>query len=212
MLESASYQVLSLSAHRALARIEIEFAHNGGEGAKRGNENGKLIVTFDDFERYGIHRRSIAPAIRELEALGFIEITERGRAGNAEYRLPHKFRLTYRDTKRNRPTHEWRRIETIEAAIAKSEEARRPHKKNRSPVAENTEPSGGKCPETIVDNPPLHSLVRNPPLLSRSRVGGATPTLWPGLLTEPSAWFDRLGKAQAVALALADNDLRAAAA
>jgi Type III restriction enzyme, res subunit len=43
----------SLSAHRALARIEIELAHHGG------NDNGKLPVTFDDFVQYGVRRHSI---------------------------------------------------------------------------------------------------------------------------------------------------------
>src|SRR5208282_1441667 len=57
-----------------LARLEIEFAHHGGRPAL----NGKLTVTFDDFEAYGIHRHSIAPALRELEALGFIERTRKG--------------------------------------------------------------------------------------------------------------------------------------
>ena len=65
MLESPAYQVLSLSARRVLARIEIEHAHHGG------NDNGKLPVTYDDFERYGIHRHAIRPAIREVVARWF---------------------------------------------------------------------------------------------------------------------------------------------
>ena len=36
-----------------------------------------------------------APALRELERLGFIEVTECGRAGNAENRKPNRFRITY---------------------------------------------------------------------------------------------------------------------
>jgi hypothetical protein len=112
MLEAPAYCVLSHSAHRILARIEIELGHHGGY------ENGNLPVTFDDFERYGVRRHAIAPAIRELEALKFIEITERGRAGNAEFRQPHKYRLTYRHTGRANPTDEWKQIKTIEEAIA----------------------------------------------------------------------------------------------
>ena len=79
MLESPAFRVLSLSARRILDRVEIELAHHGGQ------DNGKLPVTFDDFARYGINRQQIAPAIRECEALGFLQITERGRAGNAEF-------------------------------------------------------------------------------------------------------------------------------
>jgi hypothetical protein len=108
-------------------RIEIEMASHGG------TDNGKLPVTYDDFERYGIHRHAIGPAIREVAALGFVEITEAGRAGNAEWRKPNLFRLTYRHTKYE-PTHEWDRVKTLEEAQAIAQAARAPRrsKKNKS--------------------------------------------------------------------------------
>ena len=112
MIKSPAWSVLSLSARRVLDRIEIEHANHGG------NDNGRLPVTYDDFECYGIHRHAIAPAIRETVALGFAEITERGRAGNAEFRSPHKFRLTYLRVGRAPPTNEWQRIKTDEEAQA----------------------------------------------------------------------------------------------
>ena len=58
MLESHAFRELSLSARRVLDRLEIELAHHGGM------DNGKLPVTYDDFQRYGIDRHAIAPAIR----------------------------------------------------------------------------------------------------------------------------------------------------
>src|SRR5262249_9348771 len=97
MLEPPPYRQLSLSARRVLDRLEIELAHHGGM------DNGRLPVTFDDFQRYGIDRHAIAPAIRELVALGFIEITEHGRAGNADWRSPNRFPITYKHTKNSRP-------------------------------------------------------------------------------------------------------------
>ncbi len=112
LLVSPAYRVMSLSAHRFLDRLEIEHAHHGGR------DNGNLPVTYGDFVKYGIERHSIAPAQREVEALGFAQVTERGRAGNAEYRTPNKFRLTYRPTDSAGPTDEWRRIKTIEEAKA----------------------------------------------------------------------------------------------
>jgi hypothetical protein len=118
MLKSPAWSVLSLSARRVLDRIEIERADHGG------NDNGRLPVTYDDFERYGIHRHSIAAAIRETVALGFAEITQRGRAGNAEFRSPHKFRVTYFPVGRAPPTNEWQRIETVEEAQALARAAR----------------------------------------------------------------------------------------
>ena|SRR5438128_11034086 len=90
MLESPAYRVLSLSARRVLDRIEIELAHHGGK------DNGKLPVTYDDLAAYGIERRAIPLAIRECGALGFLEVTHQGRGGNAEFRSPNKFRLTFR--------------------------------------------------------------------------------------------------------------------
>jgi hypothetical protein len=93
LLESPAYRALSLSAHRALSRIEVELAHHGGK------DNGKLPCTFDDFEEYGVRRKSIGAALEELEALGFITITELGRpSAGAEYRRPNKFRLTTRES------------------------------------------------------------------------------------------------------------------
>jgi hypothetical protein len=105
MLESPAYRALSLSAHRVLNRIEVELAHHGG------TNNGKLVVTYENFADYGVSRHAIAPAIREVVALGFVEIAERGRAGNAEYRTPNKYRLTYRHAKGlpGDGTHEWRK-------------------------------------------------------------------------------------------------------
>jgi hypothetical protein len=124
MLESPAYRVLSRSGHMVIARIEIELAHHGG------NDNGRLPVTTENFVQYGMHRTSVAPAIREAEALGFIQITERGHGGNAEYRSPNRFYLTYahtNDSKRRPPTDEWRRIKTLQEAnqIARSARAKK---------------------------------------------------------------------------------------
>ncbi|MEW6630314.1 MAG: hypothetical protein AB1440_05550 [Pseudomonadota bacterium] len=130
MQESPAYRVLSQSGHRVLARLEIEMAHHGG------NDNGRLPTTFDQFELYGIHRHAIAPAIREVVALGFVEITEEGRAGNAEWRRPNSFRLTYRPTELAEPTNDWRKIPTIEEAEFIAKAARLASEKQNS--------SGGK--------------------------------------------------------------------
>ena len=114
MLESPAYRALSRAAHQVLTRIEIEHAHHGGK------DNGRLPVTSAQFVEYGIHRHAIAPAIRELVALGFIEITREGRAGNADWRRPTLFRLTYRHSFDLKPTNEWRKITEADAnALAK---------------------------------------------------------------------------------------------
>jgi hypothetical protein len=167
MLESPAYRVLSLSGHLVLARIEIEMAHHGG------GDNGKLPVTYVDFETYGIHRDAIGPAIRECEALGFIEVAERGFAGNREFRRPSLYRLTYRHLNRADPTHEWRRIKTMEEAKMIARQVRksvRPQKQKTTPGKRQFSP-----PVSVGENgkaPPPESVgtahPRNPWVLSIS--------------------------------------------
>jgi hypothetical protein len=120
MLESPARRALSYTAMRVLDRIEIEHMNHGGA------ENGRLQVTMDQFVAYGIDRKGIAPAIRELVGLGFLEVTEPGHAGAAGKGRANHFRLTYVNCKsREEPTHEWRRIETIEIAEAIVKTAKR---------------------------------------------------------------------------------------
>jgi hypothetical protein len=140
MLESPAYRALSLSGHRVLARINIEHARHGGQ------DNGKLPVTFQDFEAYGVHRHAIAPAIREVVALGFIRITQRGRAGNADWRIPNKFVLTHLPTKDNpTPTEDWKRIKTIEEAEMIAKAARESvQEKQKTSAGKRTSPQCGK--------------------------------------------------------------------
>ena len=111
MMESPAYRVLSLSAHRVLDRVCIELAHHGG------NDNGKLPVTYQDFMAYGIDRHAIAPAIRELVALRFLEVTQAGRPGAGDSRWPNLCRIPWINCKSNtQPTHEWRQFKTLEDA------------------------------------------------------------------------------------------------
>ena len=135
MLESPPWRVLSLSARRVLDRIEIELAHHGGR------ENGRLIVTYDDFVKYGVHRHSVRPAINELTALGFVEITRIGRAGNAEFRLSNQFRLTFRPSKGVPAdgSHEWKAIKSDEEAERLAKAARLEKSKNQ--CRKSTRPS-----------------------------------------------------------------------
>jgi hypothetical protein len=156
MLESPAYRVLSLSAHRVLDRISVELAHHGG------NDNGKLPVTYEQFMEYGMDRQAIAPAIRELEALGFIEITQRGRPSAGEFRWPNLFRLTWINCfSSNAPTHEWRRIRTTEQAELLAQTSRKAKTQKKIPRVENPHRAsrgnphcrnhfqGGKTPPTV---------------------------------------------------------------
>lgn len=193
LIESPAYRVLSLSAHRLLSRIEIELAHHGG------NDNGRLPVTFENFERYGIDRHAIAPAIRECVALGFLVVTEPGRAGNAEFRSPNLFRLTYKHCKGlpGDGTHEWRNILTTEEAQVRARAARLTPKRNQSASGGKRLVSVGKSPienaNTLVGNPPTTPIPEKSPRLSISPggidvlngSGSRSAPLWSAVASEP---------------------------
>ena len=165
MLESPAYRALSLSGHRILARLEIELAHHAGA------DNGSLPVTYEHFQEYGMDRECIAQAIRETVALGFVEVTEHGKAGNREFRRPNLFRLTYRHTDKAEPTNEWRRIATIRAALdAKKARAEKQNSSRGFPHV-----SVGETPAEIIHLPrrktPTTGHSRKTPTTSISRGG-----------------------------------------
>jgi hypothetical protein len=180
MLESPAYRVLSLSAHRVLARIEIEHGHHGGL------ENGRLPVTYADFESYGMERKSIAPAIREVEALGFVRITERGRPSKSDFgRRPNYFELTYiHGSYGEEPTHEWKRFDTLGEAIKVAQRARlakdaRAVEKSKSRAFKKSGARVGKIRRT---GPESH------PVVSRSS-GPKSPPTGPGPKNGPSIYI-----------------------
>ena len=117
-----------------------------------------MPVTFADFEDYAIHRHAIGPGIREVCGLGFVEITRPGQAGGGEFRSPNLFRLTYLPAYGKAPTHEWRKIETVEEAERMASKVRRPIK-NR--VRKKHFPSGGN--RTVAPDSPVAETA----LLSR---------------------------------------------
>jgi hypothetical protein len=118
MVESPALRVRSPALVLVMLRLEAEHMAHGAA------ENGKLIVTRRQFEEWGVHRDSIAPAIREGEALGFFEV-DRGHAGIGGNGQAHRFRLTYvNDKHATAPTHEWSRIVTLEDAQRTAKAAR----------------------------------------------------------------------------------------
>jgi hypothetical protein len=165
MMESSAYRILSLSARRVLDRIEIEHAHHGG------TDNGRLPVTYEHFMEYGIDRDAVAPAIRELEALGFVEVTEHGCAGNAKWRAPNLFRLTFRPSKGidGDGSHEWRRIKTAEEAQAIAQAARK-NKSQSGKTARFDRENPDRKPKFPIGKTPTTVQVGKTPTTSISRV------------------------------------------
>jgi hypothetical protein len=114
MLDSVAYWALKPIERTILSVIEIEHMRHGGV------ENGRLIVTRRQLEKRGIHKDAIAPSIRALEALGFIEL-DRGAAGVGDQAQAHRFRLTYVQPN---PTDEWRKHHDPAMARTVAETAR----------------------------------------------------------------------------------------
>jgi hypothetical protein len=141
---------------------------------------------------YGLHRHAIAPAIRELVALCFIQIIAKGCAGNERYRRPNLFRLTYRpakDATTGDGTHEWRSIKSVAQAEALAQQGRRevdrrahevglPRARARKKSSSDgfrrvsVTVSGTNRTQTPVTETALHASVRKPSLpLYLGRVG-----------------------------------------
>jgi hypothetical protein len=122
LMESPAYRVLSRAGRMLLDRIGIELAHHGG------NDNGKLIVTYDQFVDYGIHRHAIAPAIRETCALGFLEVTQKGRPSAGELRYTNLFRLPWAVCKSSplgEQVNAWSKIPDMKTAAEIADAARK---------------------------------------------------------------------------------------
>jgi hypothetical protein len=138
MLVSPAWGALTLNDRKVIDRLCIEHM------AHAGTENGNLKCTWVDFESYGIRRKSIAQAIRRVEALGFIETMERGRIAKGEFRFPALYRLTF--VTGNLPaTNEWQRIKTREEAKAIAKKAAR-EGKNKKPGAKTPPLPGAESP------------------------------------------------------------------
>jgi hypothetical protein len=180
MLESPAFRVLSQGGHRVLARLELEHAHHGGA------ENGSLPVTFGDFERYGMDHQSVAPAQREVQALGFAEITERGRPSESDFgRHPHHWRLTYLHGAYGEiPTDEWKRHKTLKEARRVAKAARnakdeRAVAKSKEKAAKKTDAGGGKIRTAGLETHPVNANVPG---------GKSHPTVT-GLETHPTIYI-----------------------
>jgi hypothetical protein len=87
MLESEAWCSLSLTARRVLDRVMIEHM------AHAGSENGNLVVTYDDFVRFGIRRNSLKSAITQTVTKGWLIITEKGRPSVGPDRWPTRYAL-----------------------------------------------------------------------------------------------------------------------
>jgi len=193
MIESPAWRALSLSGRRVVDRIEIEQGHHGGK------DNGRLPVTFDDFEDFGISHKSVAPAIREVQALGFAEITERGRPSESDFgRHPNHFRLTYLSVRRgarwHEATDEWKQIKTLEEAERIAMEARAAKDEKAVAKAKGKSKKTGSQKSFVGGEKILATGGNNHPETNVNPGGKNHPTV-PGRENHPTIYISGRGEA-----------------
>jgi hypothetical protein len=87
MIESDAWRSLSRQAQLVIDRVMIEHMLHAG------TENGNLVVTYADFEKFGIRRMSLKAAIAEAVATGLLTITLKGRPSVGPDRWPTRYAL-----------------------------------------------------------------------------------------------------------------------
>jgi hypothetical protein len=102
-----------------------------------------------------------------------VELTRPGRAGTTASRTPNLFRLTYRHTKREEPSHDWRRITTLQQATKLVRQARAPFRREKSKIRGGISPgaSGENPTGPEVEKSTLQGEVEKSTLLSIFRGG-----------------------------------------
>ena len=105
LLELQAWGTMSLAARKIVERVAIEHMGHGG------TLNGSLIVTYDDFETFGVRRKSIAPAIKKAVALGFLDVTGKGHRSHGIGRRPSTYGITWLPRCDGTPaSNRWRKI------------------------------------------------------------------------------------------------------
>lgn len=114
MLASEAWRAMPLAARQVVERVVLEHMAHGG------TQNGELQVTYDDFAKYGLSsRRATAQAIRIAAALGFLEVTLKGRRSYGGARLASRYGLTWLPRCDRTPaSNQWRCVSSPEAAKA----------------------------------------------------------------------------------------------
>jgi len=106
MMGALTFRALSIAARRILDRLHVEHM------AHAGMENGALVVTYDQFEEWGVTRDDIRRGLEELYVTGFVEQTRQG-FRVASSKTPSLYALTWLPThagdiaQATPPSHLW---------------------------------------------------------------------------------------------------------
>jgi hypothetical protein len=119
VIKSHAWRALSNGARMVIYRVAEEWMAHGGTIYT------DLPVPQKDFIEFGLHNHAIAPGQREACALGLLMLTTRGRAGNAEFRAPHKWALAFiKDRQGKYLGTDWHRFKSLEEAKEVAQQAR----------------------------------------------------------------------------------------
>jgi hypothetical protein len=109
LLSSVAWQKQSINCRKLLDFLMLKHLQHGGQ------ENGKLVATYNDLEAFGIGRQYIHKAISEAEERGLIFVERGGRKGFVNHYSV--FTITFLPTccvnefghkYFQQPTHDWR--------------------------------------------------------------------------------------------------------
>lgn len=101
LVTSPAWRLAPIPLRRVLERLEIEHMRHGGK------ENGHLVVSYGQFEKFSVSRKSIRGALELGEKLGLLEIRQESN-WVGDIRPPNQYRLTYvPENDRRAPTDEW---------------------------------------------------------------------------------------------------------
>lgn len=103
MLVSPAWKSRPVAVMRILERIEEEHLRHGGM------QNGRLYVSYMQFQQAGVSKRVVKAALECARDLGFVEIVQEGEP-RGDVRPPNAYRLTYLPCGKATPTDEWKRV------------------------------------------------------------------------------------------------------
>jgi hypothetical protein len=105
ILESPAWRALTGNALKVVLRIALEHLKHGGV------DNGRLPVTYQDFEKCGVRKNSIREAQLVAVHLGFIDRTVGEVPWHGDIRQPSTFGLTWLPRYDGQPaSNKWTRI------------------------------------------------------------------------------------------------------
>ena len=123
---------------RRLVERQIEHANHAG------TENGNLMATHEQLVEFGLSRRLIADAIKELVFLGFVRV-ERGRFVKDGVKAPNLYRLTFYAEAEGRPaTNEWKGMTEEAIALWKPDRRRAKRRGHQEDIEVHPQSGGGK--------------------------------------------------------------------